>query len=189
MLTERIPGCSLTPKLMPPSSLHSIFPDADRADLNAVVAHTLHPCDLRKLDPRCHHHIQLCHGCIPPRPFFVTPSNSVQDYSSLDTVLVPLQIYFGILLARVPPSWAPSVTRNFQRYTARLIALADRYPWPAVRAYHMSFHQRRCVEMYTRGDYSGWGREDGELVEEHLLEHDSRAPRSSSDRRYKEKQD
>ncbi|KAF8073534.1 hypothetical protein FPV67DRAFT_1376490, partial [Lyophyllum atratum] len=149
-------------------SLQSLFPTIDPAVLNAITNHTLQPWDLRNLDPRCvvpaqHSHLPLLFA---GTQVFLRPINKSEHYTSLDTILVPLQNYFRVLVAH---SQSATIASSFLQYNAHISALADRYPWPAVRAYHMAFFKRRCFEMSMRGDYTGWGHGDAEPFDEHLL--------------------
>ncbi|KAJ7139512.1 hypothetical protein C8R44DRAFT_535710, partial [Mycena epipterygia] len=119
-----------------------------------IVRHEFKPMDLARLNPRrCWD--QFEGGC------------SLKDYPSLQSLLLPLTMYFRVLQAWVSASGDAQATRVVGecalRYTAHLLDLVEQHPWPTVMQYHMQFHQKRRVDM-DRGDYSQWGVGDRGLI-------------------------
>src|SRR6202022_3624892 len=103
-----------------------------------------------------------------------------KDYKTLNSILIPLETYFSILLLHSHPNCAPLVGLGFFCYNAHWVKLASEYEWPAVLAYHMAFFAKRRREM-LEGDYRGWGKIDFDLHGEHLMDRRKRYqdPKSS----------
>ncbi|KAJ6501465.1 hypothetical protein C8R47DRAFT_1107367 [Mycena vitilis] len=141
------------------SELHEMFVSIPPATITKIVGHEFKPMDLATLNPkRCWDKFER--GC------------SLRDYPSLQSLLVPLCMYFSILVAGVSAtSWDLEMTSIVGqcglKYTSHLVELAELYHWPAVVQYHLHFHSKRRQEM-IRDEYSQWMVEDTELVKQHL---------------------
>jgi hypothetical protein len=80
-------------------------------------------------------------------------------YKNLNSILLPLNTYFGILTAHANGTLAT----YFHRHTAHLVTLASEYKWVAVLEYHTLFFNRQRGDMLN-GDYVSWGTPDLALL-------------------------
>jgi hypothetical protein len=142
------------------STLHKMFATIPPAMITKIVGHEFKPMDLARLNPRrCWD--KFVGGC------------SLRDYPSLQSLLVPICLYFSVLQAGVSvTSGDVDATRivgeSGLRYTAHLIELEELYQWPAVVQYHMQFHNKRRLEM-VHDDYSQWAVGDRDLINRLLV--------------------
>lgn len=150
----------------------SLFPHVDKDIINAILNHDLPAAQLYKLDTRRiseaeWHFVDLEDSTVS---FRCVPS-AVEIYKTLDSLLVPLNIYFSILcvhgLSNGQPATLPS---HFFRYSSHLVKITAQYEWQAVLLYHFAFFARRCSEM-LQGSYAGWDKIDVDLMEELLIQH------------------
>lgn len=122
--------------------------------ISQIVKNEFRAMDLARLNPRSKRG-QFAGGCSP------------RDYPTLQSLLVPLTIYFRVLQAWIAVSGDAEATRVVGeaalRYNMHILDLQGQYQWPAVVRYHMHFHERRRVDM-ERGDYSKWAVGDRELL-------------------------
>ncbi|KAJ7779568.1 hypothetical protein B0H14DRAFT_2961949, partial [Mycena olivaceomarginata] len=92
-----------------------------------------------------------------------------KTYKVLNSVTLPLHIYFAILGAHLAAkSVAPTV--YFWRYISHIETLALEYEWPAVLEYHTLFFNQRQEEMQA-GVYAHWGSPDPDLLCVHVYPH------------------
>ena len=159
----------------PGQSLYDLFPLIETSTILDITKHILKPLYLFKLAPTPHDKIidlktvlDFDNGTISVK----THSGSLRDYYPHITSLVePLTIYFDILSAYAASSGDIAatyaiVTGGFH-YIRHLVTLNRSYHWDAVLQYHKSFFMLRCRDM-SRGDYTGWARSDGQLMNCHL---------------------
>jgi hypothetical protein len=92
-------------------------------------------------------------------------------------LMVPLMVYFEIIVHYAPPSSAGELSKLFFRYSSHLHKVASEYIWSAVVNYHVHFFLR-CRQEMRRGYYDFWAKQDSELASEHL--HPYRKPAHSS---------
>ena len=148
----------------PGESLYDLFPFIETSTILEITKHIFKPLDLFKLDPT----LDLDNGTISPRAH---SGSLLQDYPHFSSLIEPLTIYFDILSAYAASSGNVAatyaiVTGGFQ-YIRHLSTLNRSYHWHAVLHYHKAFFTLRCREM-LRGDYTGWARSDGQLMNYHL---------------------
>ncbi|KAJ6569575.1 hypothetical protein B0H19DRAFT_699470 [Mycena capillaripes] len=142
------------------SSLHKMFATIPPATITKIVGHEFKPMDLATLNPRrCWD--KFDGGC------------SLRDYPSLQSLLVPVCLYFSVLQAGVSAMSGDSeatrvVGESGLRYIAHLVELEELYQWPAVVQYHMQFHNKRRQDM-VHDDYSHWAVGDRELINRLLV--------------------
>jgi hypothetical protein len=159
----------------PGQTLYDLFPLIETSTILAITMHIFKPLDLFKLAPMRHDKnvdlktvLDFDNGTISVKAH----SGSLQDYYPHFTTLVePLTIYFDILSAYAASSGNAAatyaiVTGGFH-YIRHLSTLNRSYHWGAVLQYHKAFFMLRCREM-LRGDYTGWARSDGQLMNCHL---------------------
>ncbi|KAJ7171794.1 hypothetical protein C8R43DRAFT_979440 [Mycena crocata] len=129
------------------------FPEVSRSVIKRIAHNKLHPMELSTLDPE---------------------QKSLCSYRDLESFLRPLGVYFAILraLATTSGNAKATVTRVIGdvefKYVQHITALAEKYEWLKVLAYHMQFHRERQVDM-VRGDYSRWAVVDKDLKYRHLV--------------------
>ena len=147
----------------PGESLYDLFPLIETSTILDITKHIFKPLDLFKLDPT----LDFDNGTISARAH----SGSLQDYPHLSSLVEPLTIYFDILSAYAASSNNVAATYAIVtgglHYIRHLSTLDRSYHWHAVLQYHKAFFVLRCREM-LRGDYTGWARSDGQLMNRHL---------------------
>ncbi|KAF8814520.1 hypothetical protein BYT27DRAFT_7082109 [Phlegmacium glaucopus] len=155
-------------------SLYDLFPLVETGTILEITKHTFKPLDLFKLDPTLHDKnmdlkttLDLENGSITAK----AKSGSLRDYPQFTSLLEPLMVYFNILSAYAASSGNVDATYAIAQgtclYVQHLSTLNCSYTWHAVLQYHKAFFLLRCREM-ARGDYSGWTRSDGQLMNTHL---------------------
>ncbi|THH33688.1 hypothetical protein EUX98_g618 [Antrodiella citrinella] len=144
----------------------------DSETVEAILHHDLPAAELYKLDTRRilesqWHIVDLQDSTVS----FRSVPSAVQIYQTLDSLLIPLNIYFSILsvhaLSAGQSVFLPSY---FFQYLNHLVKISAQYKWDAVLLYHFAFFARRSSEMLN-GDYKGWTRIDVDLMEELLVQH------------------
>ncbi|KAF8801005.1 hypothetical protein BYT27DRAFT_7116126 [Phlegmacium glaucopus] len=185
--TGTIPITSLTQSLSPPpfhssassviptgESLYDLFPLVETGVILEITKHTFKPLDLFKLDPTLHDKNMDSKT--------TARSGSLRDYPQFPSLLEPLMVYFNILSAYAASSGNVNATYAIAQgtciYVQHLSTLNRSYNWHAVLQYHKAFFLVRCREM-LRGDYTGWTRSDGQLMNTHLY-HQLRSSSSPS---------
>ncbi|KAI0081796.1 hypothetical protein K474DRAFT_1144372 [Panus rudis PR-1116 ss-1] len=155
----------------------ALFPHIDEETLNAILHHDFPAAELYKLDTRrlqesSWNMVDLQDSPTSPTSvaFRAVPS-AREIYKTLDSLLVPLNMYFSILSIHALANGQPiTVPHYFFRYSSHLVKISAQYEWSAVLLYHFAFFARRCSEMLN-GDYSGWAKNDVDLMEEILIQH------------------
>ncbi|KAJ3519397.1 hypothetical protein NM688_g9306 [Phlebia brevispora] len=175
--------CTYPPSpIQEPYDIGSLFQTIDKELLNAVLNHDLPAAQLYKLDTRRiseaeWHIVDLEDSTVS---FRCVPS-ALEIYKTLDSLLVPLNIYFSILCVHgLQNGQQITLPCHFFRYSSHLVKIAAQYEWHAVLLYHFAFFARRCSEM-LQGNYAGWEKIDVDLMEELLLQH--RKPQTSDARK------
>ncbi|EIM82608.1 uncharacterized protein STEHIDRAFT_114488 [Stereum hirsutum FP-91666 SS1] len=121
------------PMSSPPPSILFKFPHVEPVILSAILFHEFRPADLWKLDPK--------HRNRPERRIL---SAGEVEYQSANSDIVPMQIYFSVLLAAYTQSGATATSVSelaidFHSYTAHLLTFAAEYRWKAVLQYHTDY--------------------------------------------------
>jgi hypothetical protein len=140
------------------------FPHVEEATITSILAHTFHPYHLWKLDPRHHERnqkktLQLVGGSLEIAP----DDTALKDYKDVASLVVPLNVYFEILVHYSSPSVSGAIAILFFRYLTHLHNMATEYSWSAVVNYHPQFFLQRRIEM-RKGYYDLWARQDPELA-------------------------
>ena len=163
---------SLYPPGQEPHPITSLFPHVEQDVIASIVHHQLSGTEIYKLDSRriLESTWNLVEVNMDESAFSIHASPSATEtYATLDSLLVPLNAYFSVLcihgLSHGQSSMLPFY---FFRYSSHLVKIAAQYEWDAVLSYHLASFSRRCKEM-RKGDYSGWGRVDMDLMEEFLV--------------------
>ncbi|KAJ7623665.1 hypothetical protein FB45DRAFT_689011, partial [Roridomyces roridus] len=147
-------------------SLQSLFPDVKPACITSVITHDLEAADLYKLDVRVRDS-EPTYSLTATGTFEMNMTRH-KAYKNLNSVLLPLNTFFAILMAHLPTRSAATV--YFYRYANHLATLAADYEWPAVLEYHTLFFNRRRGEMLA-GSYDGWGTSDVGLLSLYVYAH------------------
>jgi hypothetical protein len=114
----------------PSPSLSRLFPDIDSSTIAAVLNHTLRARDLYLLDPRVRD-VEPSYVFNGFTSSFEMSSAKFREYTTLDSVIIPLHNYFAILLAHNPN--AQELPAYLFSYLTQLQILASEYDWDAVR--------------------------------------------------------
>ncbi|KAJ7092221.1 hypothetical protein C8R44DRAFT_534477, partial [Mycena epipterygia] len=143
-----------------------LFPSLEAGQLLEIARHEFRPADLYKLDSRFRDRTD-----IDRLEDSKGKSPSTKDYPFLHSLITPLYTYFRVLVAFAASSGDAQATMVISdgstRYYEHLHDLHQRYEWSAVVEYHLQYLLIRRREM-TNGDYSGWGRTDGDLMNRFL---------------------
>ena len=132
------------------------FPHVDRETIEAVIIHDLRGYELCRLDVQFLLKKQRKQAIV---------SSIHQDYDSLESLLVPLTVYFDILTFHVRGTGKSHIAAHgFFLYIAHLSRLVIEYEWPGVLAYHLAFFAKRRVEM-MEGDLTGWSTAEREYYD------------------------
>ncbi|GJE83995.1 hypothetical protein PsYK624_000690 [Phanerochaete sordida] len=164
--------------------LSKLFPHIDSETFGAILRHDFPAAELYKLDTRRileaqWHMIDLEDSTISYRAI---PS-AREIYQTLDSLVVPLNIYFSILCVHaLSNGQPPTLPYYFFKYSSHLIKIVQQYEWHAVLLYHFAFFARRCTEM-LQGNYAGWEKIDVDLMEELLVQHRKQPEESSNGKR------
>ncbi|KAF5360107.1 hypothetical protein D9757_014816 [Collybiopsis confluens] len=135
-----------------PHNATNAFPSLEPATLLDIARHDIRPMDLRKLDSK------LCEKAddTGSTSLFLSRDSSTRDYPSLSALLVPLNLYFRVLIHFASSSDRADIitalSTSVLLYLDHLNDLNNRYEWPAVLQYHMEFHALRRREM-IKGSY------------------------------------
>lgn len=152
----------------PSPSLLSQFPTVEAATITSIVQHDLRANELYKLDSRYRDKSDRQILEFNGTNLEVSSRDTVaKEYKSLNSVSVPIAIYFSILIAAITLNEVRTISQHFLWYTAHLVRLSVDYEWSAVLSYHTDFFNKRHCEM-SGGDYTGWGRLDHDLDDLHL---------------------
>ena len=155
-----------------PRNIASLFPHVDEDVISSIVHHELTGTEIYKLDSRriLESQWNLIEVNTDQSTFSIHSSPSaIETYRTLDSLLVPLNAYFSVLCVHgLSHGQSPMLPFHLFRYSSHLVKIAAQYEWDAVLSYHLAFFLRRCKEM-RKGDYSGWGRVDMDLMEEFLV--------------------
>jgi hypothetical protein len=103
-----------------------LFPDIEPTTLRAVLSHTLRARDLYLLDPR----VQDTEPTYVFNGFtsaFKESTSKFRQYSTFDTVMLPLHNYFAVLLAHHPD--AHELPVFLLSYLTQLQMLTTDYAW------------------------------------------------------------
>jgi len=157
-------------------SLVSQFPQIQAEILVAISRHDFNPEDLHKLgSPKITGVTEL--RLLPwtymrwIRRRLDEDGGVVDKYPLVESVTVPLQAYFQVLVAVSALSDNVSTVRDISKaffiYNAHLLKLNRIHGWSKVLHYHLDFHRARLVEMQT-ANYNGWALPDKHLMEEHF---------------------
>ncbi|KAI0750856.1 hypothetical protein C8Q80DRAFT_1217776 [Daedaleopsis nitida] len=153
-------------------SVASLFPHVDQDLIMAIINHQLPGAEIYKLDSRrileSTWHLVDVNMDESTISLHSAPS-ATETYATLDSLLVPLNAYFSVLCVHgLSHGQSPLLPCHLFRYSSHLVKIATQYEWAAVLSYHFASFSRRCKEM-RKGDYSGWGRVDMDLMEEFLV--------------------
>jgi hypothetical protein len=153
-------------------SLLSSFPEVEAATITAVIQHELRGTDIYKLDSRYRDKTERQTLAFNGTSLEIASNDSAaKDYKTLNSIIIPLNTYFSILLMHSQPTGRSHLLLLwFFRYNTHIVKLASEYKWSAVLAYHMAFFARRRREMSEDGNYREWGKMDFELHGEHLMD-------------------
>ncbi len=153
-------------------SLASLFPHVDQDVIASIVHHELPGAEIYKLDSRriLESTWNLVEVNMDESTMSLHSAPSTTDtFPTLDSLLVPLNAYFSILCVHgLSHGQSPLLPYHLFRYSSHLVKIAAQYEWAAVLSYHFASFSRRCKEM-RKGDCSGWGRVDMDLMEELLV--------------------
>ncbi|KAL0056620.1 hypothetical protein AAF712_016775, partial [Marasmius tenuissimus] len=156
----------------PSQTLLSAFPEIEAATITTIIQHEFRACDLYKLDSRYRDKSEKQVLSLEGKTLELTTNDSAyKDYKTLNSIVVPLETYFSILISHVCHATtnlglAP-VAVDFFKYTAHIVKIAAEFDWNAVVRYHMAFFNKRRREMQA-GYYNGWGKQDSDLLHEHI---------------------
>ncbi|KAJ6617981.1 hypothetical protein B0H10DRAFT_1670848, partial [Mycena sp. CBHHK59/15] len=139
-------------------SLCTLFPDIEPACITTVITHELRATDLYKLDPRLNDS-EPSYSLNAAGTFEMNVSKH-KAYKTLNSILLPLNTYFGILTVHAANR---ALAAYFHRHTAHIVTLASEYEWAAVLEYHTLFFNRRRGDM-LEGSYTAWGEPDITLL-------------------------
>ncbi|KAI0650711.1 hypothetical protein C8Q79DRAFT_944777 [Trametes meyenii] len=163
---------SIYPSSQDLQSIAALFPHVDLDVIASIVRHELSGAELYKLDSRrilestwniVEMSMDESTVSLRAAPF------AIETYPTLDSLLVPLNTYFSVLCVEgLSHGQSALLPCHFFRYSSHLVKIAAQYDWKAVLSYHLASFSRRCKEM-RKGDYSGWGRVDMDLMEEFLV--------------------
>ncbi|KAJ6573949.1 hypothetical protein DFH09DRAFT_1456486 [Mycena vulgaris] len=147
--------------------INKLFPTIlQPALIRSIVLNKLPGIDLARLNPRRSWE-GFEKGC------------SLRDYPTVQSLVMPLSVYFRVLQTWVAKAGDPQATRvvgeAYMRYNAHLLELSETYQWPAVVEYHMQFHEKRRIDM-TKGDYGNWAVGDRELINRLLVSREQNSP-------------
>ena len=172
------PFHSITSTIVPSGqSLYDLFPLIETSIILDITKHIFKPLDLFKLDPTRHDknvdlktRLYFDNGTISAEA--AANLGSLRDcYPHISSLVEPLTIYFDILSAYAASSGNVAATCAIAtggfHYIRHLSTLNRSYHWDAVLQYHKAFFMIRCRDM-LRGDYTGWARSDGQLMNSHL---------------------
>ncbi|THU77297.1 hypothetical protein K435DRAFT_624417, partial [Dendrothele bispora CBS 962.96] len=136
------------------------FDQIDERVILEITRHEFRPYNLHKLDKRVRDRADRSEGGLDA---LLVSSGSAKEYPTLDSLLVPLQTFFSILIEYARISGSGDVgcilARGSLAYLAHITELACKYKWSAVLSYHMSYHAKRRQEM-KKGRYNCWGATD-----------------------------
>ncbi|TCD66977.1 hypothetical protein EIP91_000657 [Steccherinum ochraceum] len=144
----------------------------DPETVEAILHHDLPAAELYKLDTRRilesqWHIIDLQDNTVS----FRSIPSAGEIYQTLDSLLIPLNVYFSILSVHaLRAGQSVFLPSYFFQYISHLVKISSQYQWDAVLLYHFAFFARRCCEMLS-GDYRGWAKIDVDLMEELLVQH------------------
>ncbi|TEB26944.1 hypothetical protein FA13DRAFT_1567987, partial [Coprinellus micaceus] len=149
-------------------SLDHPFPHVEEATIATIISHTFNPYHLFKLDPRHHEKqqkktLQLIGSSLE----ITSDETALKDFKDLTSLMVPLMVYFEIIVHYAPPSLAGELSKLFFQYSSHLHKVASEYIWSAIVNYHVHFFLCRRQEMRC-GYYNFWAKQDSELASEHL---------------------
>ncbi|THU76007.1 hypothetical protein K435DRAFT_705883 [Dendrothele bispora CBS 962.96] len=134
----------------PSKSLFHLFYRLDQKLLVDITRHEFRPYDLFKLDTRVRQKADCSSGGLDT---LLSRPGSHKDYPSLEDLLIPLLVYFEVLVA----------------YLSTNSTNASLYKWAFVLDYHWAYHDMRRLDMKD-GFYDRWGAPDAELLLE-LIRH------------------
>ncbi|KZV74660.1 hypothetical protein PENSPDRAFT_647863 [Peniophora sp. CONT] len=151
--------------------------------VSSVVAHGFRAADLFKLDHRARDSGRN------RRALGITSDNKMEliepsvEYRSLSSILVPLQVYFNILLRSISVSSTSAsdalrIASAFNAYSMQLSVWSVDYEFPALLEYHQAFFDSRLNDM-SLGIYLTWGKIDIDLHSQCLAGHTRRHTQAS----------
>ena len=149
-----------------------LFPHVDPDVIASIVRHEFPGAEIYKLDSR--RILESTWNLIEVNMDESTLSllsapAAIETYTTLDSLFVPLNTYFSVLCVHeLSKTQAPMLPYHFFRYSSHLVKIAAQYEWAAVLSYHLASFSRRCKEM-RKGDFTGWGRVDMDLMEQFLV--------------------
>ncbi|KAJ3791971.1 hypothetical protein GGU11DRAFT_694071 [Lentinula aff. detonsa] len=138
-------------------SLYSSFPNIEEKHLLEITRHDFRPFALCKLDSRVRSKADAADGGLDT---LEKSQGSVKDYPGLDSLLVPLSLYFSILISYAfiggKPEVGCALAIQSHTYIASLMEMAKEFQWSYVFEYHVQYMNIRRQEM-KQGNYLGWG--------------------------------
>ncbi|KAJ3991405.1 hypothetical protein F5050DRAFT_1581467, partial [Lentinula boryana] len=148
-----------------------VFPSLEPTMLLDIARHELRPIDLHKLDSKLREKADDSGSTSS----FLSCDSSSKDHPSLSALLVPLNLYFRILIhfafSGGKADVVTALSTGFLLYMDHLNDLNFRYEWYAVLQYHMEFHAH-CRREMVKGKYDGWGGHDYDLMMKFLFGRD-----------------
>ena len=174
LTTAPVPQANLPPfhsttatAVAPGESFYGLFPLIETSTILDITKHVFKPSDLFKLNPT----LDFDNRTISARAH---SDSLLRDYPHFSSLIEPLTIYFGILSAYAASSGNVASTYAIAtggfHYIRHLSTLNRSYHWHAVLQYHKAFFKLRCHDM-KKGDYTGWARPDGQLMNRYLYHH------------------
>ncbi|THU79767.1 hypothetical protein K435DRAFT_697128 [Dendrothele bispora CBS 962.96] len=161
-------------------SLFHLFYRLDQKLLVDITRHEFRPYDLFKLDTRVCQRADRSSGGLDT---LLSCPGSHKDYPSLEDLLIPLLVYFEVLVAYLSTSSAnaslvAALALGTTKYISHLTDLSRQYKWAFVLDYHWAYHGMRRLDMKD-GFHDRWGAPDAELLLE-LIRHPQTRGSSSS---------
>jgi len=133
-----------------------------------VLRHDIMPLDIFKLDSKLRTRAEVDDGAKAA----LLRDGAAREYPSIFALTTPLSIYFAILIFHARTAGNAVAVADLAlaslAYIRNLTEFSHQYQWSAVLRYHNEFHLMRHQEM-LRGDYTGWGKKDGELIASYLI--------------------
>ncbi|KAF9443148.1 hypothetical protein P691DRAFT_764545 [Macrolepiota fuliginosa MF-IS2] len=155
-------------------SLYDLFPHLEAATLIKIACHEFKPADLYKLDARYHDKTEL--ECLQDS---ASRTGSWKDYPTINSLVIPLQMYFCILTWFAANEGDVELTATIAtgglEYIGHILLLSQRYEWHAVVQYHSHFHLAQQCEM-AQGNFLNWHCSDPDLMSEYLMNNVKQRP-------------
>jgi hypothetical protein len=126
-----VPPITQSPIVGASPSIRSLFPNVEVACITSVVNHEFCTSDLYKLDSQyCDKETSFSfNGSMHE---FEVSNCAAKDYKSLNSIILPLNVYFAILSAHIPNQ--QMIPLVFFQYLSHLQKIASEYEWAVVVA-------------------------------------------------------